>query len=111
MPTNLDRQIAAALQTAAHPSAETGSFEMASFTEANHEGARRKADDVLRLLKADDYNLRNLRPVFVSIGGGDGEELLHLLQHSDASHGILLELDAQIAKSASMRKLPEGKQL
>jgi len=54
---------------------------------------------------------RDLRPVFVSIGGADGEELRSLLVNSRAEVGILLEVSRPLAEFARQGELPPDKKL
>src|SRR5207342_2800085 len=76
----------------------------------NAEGQRRKAEVVLAQL-GENQEFSGLRPVFVSIGGGDGEELCRLLLHSTANHGFLIEADSVGIELAIEKKkqLPSGK--
>ena len=69
-----------------------------------------KAIAVLDLLRSDEQ-FANKTPIFISIGGGDGHELEHLLRHSSGRTGVLIEMHAQLAQRAAQRRLPEGKRI
>ena len=107
MPTSLDKQIEAAVERACSPG-PTAPFDIESYIQAFRPSAQQKAHDVLGLLDMET-TFRDLSPVFVSIGGGDGEELHQLLTRSDAQHGILIELSGPLANLARKRTVPTGK--
>jgi hypothetical protein len=83
----------------------------AGYIGAFQSSARSKAKAVLTALKEADPPLNKLRPVFLSIGGGDGEELRGLLGQSEATLGILIEKTKEFADIARRQQdsLPQGK--
>jgi tetratricopeptide (TPR) repeat protein len=104
--TELDREIAEALQNL-NRNGETPSTDYEVYIDGFKASARRKAQAVLALLKDGTFPAK--RPVFVSIGGGDGEELIYLLEHSNARQGILLEYSPHLASLARARTPADGK--
>jgi hypothetical protein len=81
-----------------------------AYIESFRESARGKARDVVDRLREWPASATLRRPVFVSIGGGDGTELAYLLAHSDATQGILVERDRHSADLARRVTVP-GKEL
>jgi hypothetical protein len=103
----LDDRIAHALASAAR--AER-SQQPATYIETFRESARAKADDVLTQLRTDPPPGTVSKPVFVSIGGGDGTELERLLTQSTATDGLLLEYHRESAEYARQIRI-SGKTL
>src|ERR1700722_18590999 len=106
--TPLDEAIEIALATPKNEG--TGQFDLEKYIAAFQPSAQEKAKAVLNAL-GDNANFKSRIPVFVSVGGGDGEELDYLLRNSAATAGILLEMKAEWANRARGRKTPEGKGL
>ena len=105
--TDLDSQIDAAIAGLA---ASHTPLDVKSYIEAFRESAIEKAKDVLKHLE-DNQHFAKKKPIFVSIGGGDGEELDFLLRNSTATDGILIELNDNLAACARRRTFPNGKSL
>lgn len=101
MSTQLDDQIRVAIAQVAG----SGRQPRAGYIESFRASARGKARNVLETLHLGPLPRVGPRPVFVSIGGGDGTELAYLLEHSEATHGILLERDRESAERARKVKL------
>jgi hypothetical protein len=82
-----------------------------SYIGAFRVSAQSKAEAVLTAIKQAKPPLDKLRPIFLSIGGGDGEELCALLEQSGAEQGILVEKVKEFADIARQRnsRLPQGK--
>jgi hypothetical protein len=107
--THLDERILRALSTV--PTAASD-FDAEKYRLAFAPSARAKAQSVLTLLRQPTSNpFSHLRPVFLSIGGADGEEVLTLLAETSAPLGVLLEASSTLAAYASSRQKPEGKVL
>jgi tetratricopeptide (TPR) repeat protein len=109
MPRPLDSKIDHALATLD----ARREFDMSAYIAAFGTSARKKAEEVLRLLAVAPAVLRG-RPVFLSIGGGDGEELEALLRNSAAAQcGVLLEPSHPLAEAARNRnaKLSPSKRI
>jgi hypothetical protein len=100
-----DAEVRAALATLSSGARPT--FDAATYGRAFHASAQAKAGSVVEELRHSRF--KDLQPVFVSIGGADGEELACLLQCTNASTGILLEGSRDLAESARRRTLPPGK--
>src|ERR1041384_3564645 len=107
--TRLDEDIRNALEALKAPSGSE--FDLSQYIQEFRASARGKAQDVFDLLAEDSFPFSGLRPIFVSIGGGDGEELDYLLRNTDANRGILVEMGHQLAALARDRNktLLEGK--
>ncbi len=99
MPTKLDKQIQEALQRIATEN-KNQKFDYDAYIKAFQGSARKKAQAVLDLLDDAKSPFKGLRPVFVSIGGGDGEEIRTLLASSTARRGILVEKVNALADAA-----------
>lgn len=84
-----------------------------SYIGAFRSSAQSKAEAVLAAIKQAQPPLDKLRPIFLSIGGGDGEELCALLEQSDAKQGILVEKVKEFADIARQRdsRLLQGKHI
>ena len=102
MTLSLDERIVDALAKIHKPGEDVG-FDIHAYGAAFHESAQEKARTVLDLLSKQECPFRGLRPVFVSVGGADGEELAYLLQNSRAEVGILLEFNRSLADAARGR--------
>jgi hypothetical protein len=109
--TELDARIQSALESL-RQAKRSREFDVVQYISAFQQSAYDKAKSVLELLAAQRI-LSSLRPVFLSIGGGDGAELEHLLQNSQATTGVLLEGSRPLADSARerARQLPGGKEM
>ena len=101
MPTELDASIEAALSKLSGGNAPP--FDYPAYIRAFRESAREKARTVLDELSKPDSPFAARRPVFVSIGGGDGEELAALLGYPEASLGVLVEAMKPLADAARER--------
>ena len=109
--TQLDLEIDEALAGLVSTSAAPGRpFDVQGYINAFRESAREKAQDVLKHLSGDP-RFASKKPVFVSIGGGDGEEISFLLENSTGQVGILIEMADQLADVAQKHTLPAGKGL
>lgn len=111
--TQLDQAIRDSLQGLANPQSSASSFSLDKYIHEFRSSAREKAKAVMDLLAGKNFPLPNLRPVFVSIGGGDGEELDFLLRNTQANKGVLIEFGRSLAATARDRNrtLPTGKSL
>jgi hypothetical protein len=85
-------------------------FDLSAYIAAFKSSAQEKAKDVLTRLNDGQFPARG-RPVFVSVGGGDGEELAYLLKRSRANCGVLIEMQPDLARVARARALDAGKTL
>lgn len=103
----IDEKIQQALESLARKPATAHGTYIRSFQTS----ARGKAEAVLSSLKTTGTPFDNMRPIFLSIGGGDGEELHALLEQSEATLGILVEKTKEFADMARERqaRLPPGK--
>ncbi len=72
--TELDVQIQGALESLRHGTS-TGEFDAVQYIAAFQQSAYDSAQSVLDLL-AKQRTFSSLRPVFLSVGGGDGAELI-----------------------------------
>src|SRR5215471_9364140 len=99
--TDLDGRIQGALENLGHGKG-IRDFDVVQYIAAFQQSAYDKAQSVLDLL-ASDTTLSGLRPVFLSVGGGDGAELEYLLGNSQARAGLLLEGSRPLAESARSR--------
>jgi hypothetical protein len=95
--TQLESDIEAALQRLAQR--EASPFDMEGYIAAFQASAVEKAKTVLKLLDGESP-FAGFRPAFLSIGGGDGEELRHLLRESRADLGALIEASHTLAERA-----------
>jgi hypothetical protein len=86
-------------------------FDVARYGRAFHPSARSKAKSVIEALGRQDNPFRDLKPVFISVGGADGEELGYLLANTEAQTGILIEKSRELAQAARQRSLPDGKNI
>jgi hypothetical protein len=102
--TDLDFKIAAALE-ALRKSHSTRAFDYEAYARAFQQSAQAKARETLAAIAANDADnpFAKLRPVFVSIGGADAEELVSLLANSSATRGILIEQNRDLAQVARDR--------
>jgi tetratricopeptide (TPR) repeat protein len=82
---------------------EDKAFDIHAYGAAFHQSAQEKAHTVLELLNKLECPFHGQKPVFVSVGGADGEELVYLLQNSRAEEGILLEFNRALADGARAR--------
>lgn len=99
--TELDIAVAKALgKLRAHREA---TFDYQSYIRAFLKSAQRKAEAALAEFNSETSPFRVLTPLFVSVGGGDGEELRCLLKNSSAQHGILIEQSRLLADQARQR--------
>lgn len=110
MPKDLDTKILSALSKLNKISGST-SFDIEGYIKAFQKSAQDKAKSVLGLLEDESSPFFAKVPIFVSIGGGDGEELAWYLDHSDARCGVLVEMSKPLADAARSRKssLNKGK--
>ena len=100
--TLLDSQIACALaELTKNP--RPARFDYEAYIRCFQQSARAKADEVLLELHDETRPFARLRPIFVSVGGGDGEELAKLLERSNAQRGILIEQSRELATLARNR--------
>jgi hypothetical protein len=93
MPTALDVRIEDQLNRYAlrqHSDSVFNEDDFDDFYEKNRIGQERKADFILEELKANE-RFADLRPVFVSVGGGDGAELHRLMSKWEGAYGFLME--------------------
>lgn len=114
MTDDLDASLQAALDGLRTPPTQGGPHFVTR--DQSRRSARNKAKKVLeRLINYATNPFYGGVPVFVSIGGGDGEELLYLMERSKATHGVLLEYDDTNIKLARQRsddlKQQYGKQI
>src|SRR5256885_3751408 len=111
--TQLDQAIHNALQRLRNPQVSASSFDLNKYIQEFRVSAREKAKAVLDLLSGKKFPLSGRRPVFVSIGGGDGEELDFLLQNTEATEGVLVEFGHTLAATARERNknLSAGKRI
>lgn len=65
--------------------------------------AVRKASEVLETVARTGWKSLLGQTAFISIGGADGAELAHLLQNTDAKHGLLFEFDDDLSARAHER--------
>ena len=109
--TKLDESISKALRDLRDRS--SSSFDVNRYIQDFRPSAKGKAEAVVSLLNEHKSPLFGLRPIFVSIGGGDGEELDYLLRNTTASTGVLVEMTRELAEIARDRKtsLPQGKRI
>jgi hypothetical protein len=102
--TSLDETIAKALE-GLRRATTLADFDPPEYIKKFENSAKEKARGVLKSLKGNpNCGFRNMRPIFLSIGGGDGAEIEALLSGSDAKLGILVEGDRRIAEMARDRK-------
>lgn len=97
----LDNDISSALETL-QQGRSVKPFNAEEYIRAFEQSAQSKAQSVLDLLK-DQPRVSALRPVFLSVGGGDGAELEYLLTHSTATAGVLIESERTLANIARQR--------
>jgi hypothetical protein len=108
-PLDIDIQEALARLNSATP--KGGSFDIERYRQAFSQSAREKAKAVLDSLEGPQSPFDGMVPVFVSIGGADGEELDFLLNNSKGSVAVLVEALHPLAEAARKRALPEGKHI
>ena len=111
MSTDLDTRISSALQQLARPVVAGHAFDAEEYIGKFSTSARAKAKTVIQLLQSSGEPFCSKRPVFISIGGGDGEELVTLLGETDGQTGILIEGLRSLAERARQRAIPSGKRL
>lgn len=99
--TELDGRIQAALESLGHGKGAR-EFDIVQYIAAFQQSAYDKAQSVLDLL-ASQPTLSSLRPVFLSVGGGDGAELEYLLKNAQGTAGVLLEGARPLADAARTR--------
>jgi hypothetical protein len=87
-------------------------FDPAAYIRSFESSAQDKAKSVLEMI-SHQAPFSTLKPVFLSIGGGDGAELEYLLQNSSASVGVLIEGLRPLAEMARTRakNLSQGKSI
>jgi hypothetical protein len=107
--TELDREIETAVQQISVRGNELV-FDSSAYISSFKVSAQEKAKSVLAHMQESTSPVFGLRPVFVSVGGGSGDELQYLLEHSNAKVGILLEYNRELAETARRRSI-EGKTL
>ncbi|SRR6266545_995873 len=107
----LDVQIRTALE-ALQQGRSAKEFDIVHYIAAFQNSAYEKAQSVLDQISNHPI-LSALRPVFLSIGGGDGAELEYLLQHSSATAGMVIEGSRPLAEAARQRaaRLSSGKEM
>jgi tetratricopeptide (TPR) repeat protein len=105
--TELDASIGAALATIGSNS----QFSQAAYIKAFSDSAVEKARTVIEKLEAPNAPFQGQKPVFVSIGGGDGTELRELLTCSSATNGLLIEKSTDVVKLARKHDAPTGKSI
>lgn len=107
----LDTRIQLALKAAAAPLGTSDALlDYDEYRSAFAQSARAKGQEVLDVISRRRY-FSQMRPVFVSVGGADGEEAEYLLRHSEASVALLLEKSHALAERARERRLPRGKRI
>jgi hypothetical protein len=106
-PTALEQKIRFALDQASGRVEQK--FDMSRYGAAFHPSALSKADAVVAAFWDDKNPVRERRPVVVSIGGADGEELHRILTLTEAPVGLLLEQSHDLAEAARNRPPPPGK--
>ncbi len=87
--TALDIEIAKAIERLQR-SKRQNKFASAEYIRKFEKSAKDKADEVLKIL-GNNSRFRDLKPIFLSIGGGDAAEIDTLLRRSSAEVGILIE--------------------
>lgn len=107
--SSLDDAIDAAL-SALGPDGPSSTFDVVAYAEGMRLSAEDKARTVVELLNDKACPVRGRRPVFVSIGGADGQELAYLLQNSPATDGVLVEGSRALCELARARDR-RGKQI
>ena len=107
--SDLESRVRLALEKLAKGAA--GDFDMAAYGRAFHPSARSKAQTVVEALSDQHNPFKHLDPVFISVGGADGEELAFLITHTTAESGILIERSRDLAQVARDRSLPSGKKI
>jgi hypothetical protein len=100
MKSSLDDEIDAALRRVAGGTPKSAPFDIKAYIAAFQTSAREKAASVLEAIATAPPPFDRGRPVFLSIGGGDGEEILTLLENSSSTVGILVESVRELADSA-----------
>jgi hypothetical protein len=100
MSSRLDEEIDSALRRITAPAPKSTSFDIRAYIAAFQKSAREKAASVLEAISTAPAPFDCGRPVFLSIGGGDGEEVLTLLENSSSTLGILVESVRELADSA-----------
>ena len=109
--TNLDEMIRSALTALGRN--DFSGWNPNAYIDSFNSSARNKAREVIDLLKSDGHPFYGMSPVFVSIGGGDGAEVLHLLKETTATTAVLLEGNRHFADVArkNASELPPQKRL
>jgi len=97
----LDDEIRSALESLQH-GRSAKAFDPEAYIRAFEQSAQSKAQSVLDLIKEQPH-FSPLKPVFLSIGGGDGAELEYLLTNSAATAGVLIEGERTLANMARQR--------
>jgi hypothetical protein len=97
----LDEDIRRALESLQEGRAAKA-FDPEAYIRAFEQSAYAKAQSVLDLL-SQRPPFSTLKPVFLSVGGGDGAELQYLLEHSVGSAGVLIEGERTLADLARQR--------
>lgn len=111
MKTQLDTNVEAALRSLSN-STEDSPRDAATYIQSFRSSAQSKAQVVLSGISEAPQTFNETRPVFISIGGGDGEELVVLLTQSSATTGILIEAVPELADAARNRRTEvQGKNL
>lgn len=108
--TSLDIDIRSALAGVTLDS-RRDAFDFSRYIAEFRQSAHEKANAVLSALNDPSGVFVDRKPVFVSVGGGDGEELVTLLEGSTADIGILVEYSRELAERARGRSLQHGKRL
>lgn len=108
--THLDATIQEALARL-YPLRPKQPFDIERYRQAFAPSAREKAKAVLDSLSREKLLFPGQRPVFVSIGGADGEEVDFLLRNSEAPVAVLVETVHELADFARARPLPGGKRI
>ena len=100
--SELDIKIAAALESLGS-AVQKQTFDYTAYAAGFRQSAQAKAHETLLAIAETTNRFPHLRPVFLSIGGADGEELVCLLQESIGKHGILIEQNRDLAQIARDR--------
>ncbi len=101
MESSLDKSIALAVSNVRKTVKATQDEQ---YIEAFIRSAQKKASQVIDQLFQAESVFGNWKPVFVSVGGGDGEELVTLLERTNADHGVLLEFNRSSTSEARKKE-------
>jgi hypothetical protein len=99
--SKLESDLQSAIEQLLDPKGTSG-FNPAAYIHSFESSAQEKARSVLEIISRQ-APFSTLKPVFLSIGGGDGAELEYLLQNSSATVGVLIEGLRPLADMARTR--------